>query len=276
MGRPEKRLCTNNDVLSNNDIKEMVYVSNILINLKKSNETEIKKKIINYIIFNIKILNTYIIINLITKNNLSYDITDQFGNTLLMLACIENNEELFIFLLFNKLNNVNSSNNDGYTVLHYIAHYSRINFLFHFSVNSNNYDAINLNGDTALHIACKVGNINFIKTFLLFYRNFNIFNHIGKTPILLTIEYKHIDLFKYLLHNQYFNINDPIDKNNNNLLHNACMTYNNDIFDILMENGIKTDLKNKFNYKPIYYAYCMDNRYAFERLINKNIRIQSL
>jgi ankyrin repeat protein len=270
MERPHIRLRTNNDVLSSDDIKEMIHVSNILIDLKKSNEIEIKKKVTNYIICNIKILNIHTMIHLITKNNLSYDITDTFGNTLLMLTCIENNEELFNFLLFNKLNNVNASNNDGYTVLHYIAHYSRTNFLFHFSVNSNNYDTPNLNGDTALHIACKVGNINFIKTFLLFYRNFNIFNKIGKTPILLTIEYKHIKLFKYLLYNQYFDINDSIDTNNNSLLHHACMTYNNDIFDILMENGIKTDLKNKFNYIPIYYAYCMDNRYAFEKLIKKS------
>lgn len=251
----------------NNDIKEMISVSNILLELKNSEKIILKNQIIEYIFSNIKNIKINEFIHLVSKYNISYNIKDRFDNTLLMLSCIDNNVELFTFLLTYKLNNIDDYNHHGYTILHYIAFYSRVDFLFNITLYTNKFDILTYEKNSPLHIACKNGDRNFVSIYINFSKNFSMLNKIGKTPIMLALENKHYELIFFLINHKYFDINDIVDKNKNRLLHYACMLNMDVMINYLLSiKNIDINVTNKFNKKPIFYAYNLDNKYAYEKL----------
>lgn len=248
------------------EIKEMIYVSNILLNIKNS---DITQSIIDNIISNIKTITFHNLIFIISKYKLTYDLRDNNGNTLLIRSCIEDNIEIYISLLMHKLNNPIDTNDNGYSVLHYIAYYSKIQYLIIYSTHTNNFVSPSNDGETPLHIACKYGSTQFIYIFLNFVKNINpLFN--GKTPILIGLENNRIDIVTIFLNNKHFNINDTIDSNGNTLLHYSCKLSNNILFDLLLSlketKNLDVNALNNFNFSSIYYAHNMNNIYAYEKL----------
>lgn len=253
-------------ILNNEDIKEILDISNILLNLKKS---DIKQRIIDDIISNIKTITFHNLIYIISKYKLTYGVKDNNGNTLLIRSCIEDNIDIYVSLLFNKLNNPNDTNDNGYNVLHYIAYYSKIQYLIIYSTYTNNFDSVSNDGETPLHIACKNSNSQFIYIFLNFVKNINpLFN--DKTPILVALENNRIDIVTLFLNNKRFNINDAIDSIGNTLLHYSCKFYNDTLLDLLLSFKItkKLDINvlNNLEYSSIFYAHNMHNIYAYEKL----------
>jgi len=255
-----------NCLLKNEEIKEMIYVSNILLSLKKS---DVKQQIIDNILSNIKNMSYYTLISVISEYKLTYDFRDNNGNTLLIRSCIEDNMDMYISLLVHKLNNPNDINNNGYSALHYIAYYSRIQYLIIYSTYTNNFDCTSNDEETPLHISCKYSSLEFIYIFLNFVENINPLCN-GKTPILIALENNRIDIIKIFLTYRRFNINDIIDKDGNTLLHYSCKLCNNTLLDLLLSmketKKLNIGILNNFNFSSIYYAYNMHNTYAYEKL----------
>ena len=209
------------------------------------------------------------LINIVSKYKLTYDFRDNNGNTLLIRSCIENNIDIYISLLMYKLNNPSDTNDNGYNVLHYIAYYSKIQYLIIYSTHTNNFDYTSNNGETPLHIACKNSNSEFIYIFFNFVKNINpLYN--GKTPILIALENNRIDIINIFLNDKRFNINDAIDSNKNTLLHYSCKLSNNILFDLLLSlketKNLDINVLNIKNISSIYYAQYMNNTYAYEKL----------
>jgi ankyrin repeat protein len=249
------------------DIKEMLTISNILLDLKNSEKENVKKKIVNHIFENIKNMKIHDLICYVSKYKLSYNIKDDNGNSLLHLSCIYDNEDIFNFLLTYNLNNVNEINYVGYSVLHYIAFYSRSNMLINISLYTNKFDILTIDNNTPLHIICKKGNVNFAKLYINFSKNFVALNKDGKTPILMALESNNNDILKFLLYNKHFNVNDQIDKYKNTLLHYACKYDLDDLLDILLlDKAINTNVLNNKKEKPIFYSINNKNKYAYEKL----------
>ena len=270
-------LKTINCVLNNEEIKEMLDISNILLNLKNS---DIKQRIIDNIISNIKSITFHNLIYIVSKYKLTYDFRDNNGNTLLIRSCIENNIDMYISLLMHKLNNPNDTNDNGYNVLHYIAYYSKIQYLIIYSTHTNNFDCTSNNGETPLHIACKYGNLEFVDIFLNFVKNINpLYN--GKTPILIALENNRIDIINVFLNYKRFNINDAIDSNGNTLLHYSCKLSNDILLDLLLSlketKNLDINILNIFKISSLYYAQCINNKYACKKLklCNEKIKIRT-
>lgn len=259
-------LKTINCMPNNREIKEMLDISNILLNLKNS---DIKQPMIDNIISNIKSITFHNLIYIVSKYKLTYDFRDNNGNTLLIRSCIENNIDMYIALLMHKLNNPNDTNDNGYNVLHYIAYYSKIQYLIIYSTHTNNFDCTSNDGETPLHIACKYGNLEFVDIFLNFVKNINpLYN--GKTPILIALENNRMDIINIYLNHDRFNINDTIDLSGNTLLHYSCKLSNDILLDLLLSlkeiKNLDINVLNIFNFSSLYYAQYMNNTYAYEKL----------
>jgi len=185
------------------EIIEMVNVSKILLELKQSDITYIKK----YIIDNIKNMSFKKLSYIVSKYKLTYNFTDSNGNSLLTLACIDNNDDIYISLLEYKLNDPGHKNNKGYSVLHYIAYYSKSEYLIIYSTHCNIFDCISYDEETPLHIACKYSTTRFIFILINLIKNLNPL-YDNKTPVAIALENDRKDVVSIIVNHRLFNIND--------------------------------------------------------------------
>lgn len=129
------------------------------------------------------------------------------------------------------------------------------------------------NDNNLLHVLCFYGNIELIDTILRKYPNLlNDKNENNRTPISFAIQKRHTELSKYLIHmNCDVSTSFKFISEQNNLLHIACLTYQDEIVQILL--GKDPNLVNatdSWNRPPILYAVLKGNLDLVDILLENN------
>ena len=92
------------------------------------------------------------------------NIVDEYGRNLLILSVLEQNKEVFIWLIKNRVG-VSHCDSDGNSALHWAAHYGSNEFV-HTLLNYIKIDQQNKAKMTPLHIACKQGSVHTVDLLL--------------------------------------------------------------------------------------------------------------
>ena len=123
------------------------------------------------------------------------NITNTEGNTLLHLACYENNVEIVRFLLKNGAD-INKEDKNGFTPL-YLACYENnveiVRLLLEKDADINKEDK---DGNTPLHVACYENNVEIVRLLLEKDADINKEDKDGITPLHVAIKYKNNEIIE--------------------------------------------------------------------------------
>ena len=162
------------------------------------------------------------------------------GDTLLHLAAIRGYYSLLCELLKNGAD-VNAKDSTHKTPLHGAANCDIVRELIRYGTSIN---AIDQSGDTPLHVASEYGNETAVEEILRHNPKLNIMNNEGQTPIELAFEYGEAMVIKKFLKQNNTGKNIVIDPL---FLHYAAKKGHIEVVNILLENGVKTDERDKEN-----------------------------
>jgi len=239
----------------------------ILMYLVETNELQLLKILLSYLIFNNRF-----IINLITfgKNKIpvrsdkleeliakeysriDIDIEDDMGFTSLMYASRDGNFELASILLTYKAN-VNKENSNGYTPLllsceNDFTHTAKL-LLQTQKVEINHR---NRNGDTELTLACQNNNPELVNILLEYHADINIKNDKNYTPLHIAVSNDRSSTVKTLLEHHADVTAEDTDGNIPLIL--ACQNQNPEIMEMLLEYHSDVHHKNKLGCTGMHYV----------------------
>lgn len=153
------------------------------------------------------------------NNGVDVNIRSKDNNTLLIISCLNSDNEIIKFLLA-KGSNVEACNNDGITPLYNAAKMNNlavvVKLLFQYNVNPNTKTKENM---TPLHIAASNGNFEIVLLLLTKGADPNTSNINGYTP-----------------------------------LHDACLNNKLDIVNLLLKNNATPNTTNRWGWTPLHEA----------------------
>ncbi|XP_062587639.1 serine/threonine-protein phosphatase 6 regulatory ankyrin repeat subunit B-like [Saccostrea cucullata] len=186
------------------------------------------------------------------------DVRDNNGGTALHDAAWGGNIDLLIFLL-EKGFDINSTRNDGKTVLHLCCMNEKLDICTYLL---NNYphllDVRDKNGMYALNDAARVGNIDFIKFMLEKVFEIKSKRNDGKTVLHLLSKKGQLDMCKFLV-NTLPHLLDVKDNNGETALHAAACGGNIDLLKFLMEKGFNIESKRNDG-KTVLHRCCVNRK----------------
>ena len=205
--------------IRNGDERGLKYITNtISFNSKPSNDLYLFDLVRNG--FSISFIKKYF-----KKNGFdSINITNDYSQNLLIIACIVNKPEIVYYLLENNINLLQKDKNDN-NALHYCSkalshscNYIILEYLFKTKDNSKIKQILNLknkNGNTLMHIAAKKNCLEIILNILVFISTYKLDlkmtrNNKGLTPLHNAINNKNWEI-SFLLKN-YFQVSEELIK----------------------------------------------------------------
>lgn len=201
------------------------------------------------------------IMELLIANGANIEVVNREGKTILHVAAIRGNTDT-IKLLIEKGANMNTKDNNGYTALHSVIRYGFIEAAKLLIANGANANTKTKYGDTPLHIAASQRHKEIVELLIEKIDNTDTIgsssagssidetNHDGKTLLVESIERRDINLIKQLIA-KGADVN-AICKGGNTALHVAAGDL--EIYNLLIANGAKTDVKNNDGDTPYVVA----------------------
>lgn len=171
---------------------------------------------------------------------------------------------------------VNSTNVDGETLLHYACKNNKYMLVRELIIRKANVNALILSkNESVLAIACRHSSKHIIRLLLLNGSDLNRENKLGDTSFDIAGSIHRFDVCQLLL-NYGFDINQKNNRHSFTPLMKAILSKNVQFVQFILQNAnLDIEQKNKHGVNAVYMAYT-SNFQIMETLISKDIKINSL
>ena len=197
---------------------------------------------------------------------------DIYGRNILMYACKENNLDFIDFLLKKKIIDINEKDMYGHTSVMFACFRGNINVIkllltYNVALNIKNYD-----GETLLMVASMQGFIDIVQLLLNNGAHINNKDNDGNTALIHAIKGGYINIVELLLNNNSF-INDKNVKGMTPLMYACIYAKNYDIVKLLLNKDSKINIQDNDGRNALMYACINNNENIIELLLNNGANI---
>jgi len=168
---------------------------------------------------------------------------------------------------------IDSSNDDGMTVLHVAAYNNQPNIVEYLIAEGADINPRSGSGSTPLHGAAYYGFIDIARILIENGCDPNLKNNGGYTPVLSALAGNQADMVELLITKGI----DPNQRNNHSrtLLHQAVISGSSEMVTTLIRNGANLDARTNSDESPLWWAIRLGNNEIAKLLINEGSPIDS-
>ncbi|XP_046359772.2 serine/threonine-protein phosphatase 6 regulatory ankyrin repeat subunit B-like [Haliotis rufescens] len=200
----------------------------------------------------------------LVSKNADLTLVDNFGDSLLHLACRGGNPAIVQHLV--SPSNINVQGRNGWTPVMAAASKGHQS-VFDFLVSKNAVlTLVDNNGDSLLHLACRGGNPSVVQ-YLVSPSYINRKGQQGWTPVMTAAVVGHQNVFELLV-SEHADLT-LVDNNDNNIIHLACEVGNTAVLEHLVSPS-NINSRGQCGLTPVMKAAVAGHVNAFDLLVSKN------
>ncbi|CAH0549306.1 unnamed protein product [Brassicogethes aeneus] len=212
--------------------------------------------------------NSVDITKLLIRNGVNINKNNRYGVSALSLATINGNLEIVKDLVRNHAD-INAQDIDGLSPLMFAVdnnHTETAEYLINQGADVNLRDS-KYTG-TALHFAAATGNVEIAKVLLSKKADIDAQDINGNSPLMFAVSNNHTETAKFLI-NQGADVNLRDSKDNATALHDAALTENVEIANVLLSKDADIDAQDINGKSPLIFAVSNNHTETAKFLINK-------
>ncbi|XP_048250459.1 ankyrin repeat domain-containing protein 17-like isoform X2 [Haliotis rufescens] len=209
------------------------------------------------------------VFDLLMTQGADVSLVDYDRNNILHVACLGGHTDMVKYILSQKVANINSRGQYGWTPLMMSAEKGHRQVFDLLVTQGADVSLVDYNRNKILHVACLGGHTDMVK-YVLSQKvaDINSRGQYGRTPTMMSAEKGHRQVFDLLV-TQGADVS-LVDDNRNNILHVACLGGHVDMVKYILSKKVADiNIRGKYGWTPLMKAAEKGHRQVFDLLVTQ-------